>query len=510
MTRNQDRALLLAQVLFFLGWGLRALLLDRQHTGGDSFTYQTLNLHHALVTEGLSGIFPWMSGMGYKGPLAPLLALPLVGATGQMVLGTRLLSLLAHGVALVQTHMLARHISGQPAAGQWAVLLLGTNQMVFGWTRMDFQESLLTTLLLTLILLLLRVRFTKARHGVLLGVLLGLGVLTKIGYLAFAVAPGCWLLARHVRDHRTLLRVALAAPVALAVAGPWAASNAGWIYRSFFMVAHAADDLMADAVAYLGEPSTWALLLGAGAGALLLFWLRPASRWPLALLVSFILGAVGLFVVLFEFWARYLMPIYPAAAALTGSGLALVLSRGSKWMTWPAGAALAGALLLGFTNANTETISGWHQRDFTAGMVAPDRQAYDGFARTVRRLLPHGGDLLIIVDGSYPPNRLEGVPELWLFRGLRFRGLTMDAAQKRLTRGETVPVMLVSEALNHVDPQASVRGTCPASEAEPKSAPWNHERQWLSRQRSRCVLGVVDPDRVVYSAYLVSPAQGGG
>ena len=504
MTRNQDRALLLAQVLFFLGWGVRALLLDRQHTGGDSFTFQTLSLYTAVAQGGLSDIFPWMSGMGYKGPLAPLLALPLVGATGQMLLGTRLVSLLAHGVALVQTHALARQVSGQPAAGQWAVLLLGTNQMVFGWTRMDFQESLLTTLLLTLLLLLLRVRFTRARHGLLLGSLLGLGLLTKLGFLVFAVAPGCWLLARRLRDRRTLLPLFLAAPVAAAISAPWVVPNADWIYRSFFMVAHTAEHLLADTAAYLGEPSTWGLLLAAAAGAALLIWMRPTGRWPVALLVIFILGAVGLFITLFEFWARYLMPIYPPAAALAGAGLAYLMSRRRKWLTWPAGALLALGLLVTFVQANMAEVTGWHQRDFTAGMISPDRRPFDGFARVIRRLLPHGGEIRIIVDGTFPPNRLEGAPELWHFRGLRFRALSMDQAKKRLAWGETIPVMLVTEARNHADPEAAVRGTCPASESELASAPWNKERRWLGRLGHRCLLGVVDPDRVVYSGYLVS------
>ena len=498
MTPRAHRILLALQLLFFIGWGLRAILLDRQPSGADAFAYQTLRLH-ADINAG--SMLPWLFGLGYKGPAAPLLAYPLALLTGQMLLACRLVSLAAHGLALLASFALARALIGRATAGQWAVLLLGSNQMVFGWARMDFQESLLALLVTATLLFILRLRLFRRRQALLLGALMGVGILTKLGFIPFMVVPGLWLVWRHGRHLRTLPSVLITATTAAAVAAIWAWPNAGWIYRSVFMVSHPGRDLLGNTRLYLSHGATWGLLVAALLSAVVIWRRYPAARRTAMLLGLFVSGSTALFALLFDYWSRYLLPVYPAAAALAGAGVVLASERLPVNLARATGALLAVSQLLPFVQLNLAPEQGWTNRAYNFGLYAPDRRRFVGLPQTVRALQPPGGQVLVIVEGAFPPTRFEGHLELWQFRGLELWPLTLDQAESRLAAGTPVPAVLVSDARPPEAYDGGKRLACPAGDSPPIGPGSTPQSRWLALQKRRCVAKVIDLDGLAYRGY---------
>lgn len=252
------------------------------------------------------------------------------------------------------TFLVGRALVGVPGALAAAVLV-----PAYGWVtwmgRMVMTDLTLTaTVVWTLVLLSRPLDLSDRRQAHRLGIAVALGFLAKWPYAFYTFPPLAWLLWRHWLDTgreprarafwRPLVPV-LAWPLALA--GPW-------YVRSVPSLLHQASwHLGSGVVADEGDPAAlsfaafayyarklWLeymslpllILLAAGFVVLLRAWrhgdrreIAPPRRWlPLALSVA---GALVCLELITNKDGRYLMPIIPALAVVSGASVAVLPSR---------------------------------------------------------------------------------------------------------------------------------------------------------------------------------------
>ncbi len=235
----------------------------------------------------------------------------------------------AAGVWLIARHLGLR--TGALAAAAALHLPLGV-----GLARHFMPEGALAT---TVVLAVAAACWQRTRptpgRSVLLGVALGLGLLTKQTFPIYAAAP----VLAAVRWHRSLLWV----PLGALVAAPWLATN--WAEQVAYSTASAGyrgdGGLLAHGAYYplaLVGPAlgpVWVALAGAGA------WLaRRRHRGAVGLGLAWLLGGTLLLTAVPKKYDRLLVPLLPGAALLVAAGVATrprfapwVLA-GAAWTTW--------------------------------------------------------------------------------------------------------------------------------------------------------------------------------
>lgn len=501
------RGALAALIAFSLGWDLWAVLTDLRLSGSDTFTPQLLSAYENYQQSGLGGIIGWMGRTGYKGPLAPLLTMPLLLILDQVPLAPRLISVLAHAVLTWQCYHLAGRVSHGAAAGLWAALIVITTPLIFGWARLSFHEPLLAVMVLGSLQVMTRSPLTRLRQGLLLGLLLGLGLLTKLSFAVFMVAPGIWFMLRHLRSRRSLAMVGVTLAVMGGLSSLWIVPNAQVIYYNLLMSTSSQEGWLEKAQGYLGIIESWGLLSVALGSALVLWVKRGEKRWVLGLLASFIVVPLILFILVFDFWTRYTLPIFPVAAVLAGAGLAHLGGRLPTLLSWPAGMLIAILLLAYYLQLNLAPVRGANPRDFFAGMTSPDRRDYPAFPGTYKALRRHGEEIFMLMDRGSDPNRLTALFQIWRYRGRGFRILDLNQTRLLLQQGRAASVLMIRGAVDHEMHREEVDQPCPPLRSgDLPRRQWSEARRWLDQVRPRrCVRAMLDPDGVAYVAYRVYP-----
>jgi 4-amino-4-deoxy-L-arabinose transferase-like glycosyltransferase len=305
---------------------------------------------------------------------------------------------------------------------------------------------------------LLATGLQRRRHVVLLGVLLAAGLLTKWTFPAFVAGPlAVWALAhgRGAVETGRLRRLALAALVAVAAAGPWYAANAGTIVERGRYLAGLGPAqgnpygwTWANVVAYpqivsaafVTAPVRWVL-----AGAVVLALVRlvrrraaPAGESGMGASAGLVLIASWLLVPYVAMTAisnkdpRFVLPVVAPLAVLGGWALMGVPRR-------PRTAALAVvfghlALLHGLSalpGEHRERVLSW-----LAGVPVLERSVRHDVARLARPPDPGwpAGEIVEVIHGGLTPvapyASLEVVPDLstvnpnsltWLARRMGYR-----------------------------------------------------------------------------------------
>jgi 4-amino-4-deoxy-L-arabinose transferase-like glycosyltransferase len=510
MARKTEQLCLVLLVALLLAWDLWALVVDRQITiGPDSFLYHTLRVLGDLDRGGgATALFLEAP----KGPVPAALALVLVQLVGQVPLATRLLSTLAHGVLVLQTHDLGRRLGESPRAGLWAALVCGTAPMVVGWSRMDYPELLLAAMLLATLQLLQRVTLDRMIPAVVLGVTLGLGILTKPGFVIYVIGPGLWFLYVRLRSRRALARAAVTLVAMAAVAGPWLLVNAGMIGQNIAGATHLHAGAWEKARSYLSLPGIWPLLLVFVAATVGLWRHRSATRPLLAPLALTVLIPLGLLLLVFDAWSRYLVPVIPTAAVVVGAGISELQGRFSRhrYPALIAAAGLVGTLLALFVWLNLSTPLPSPVRSQQAGMLSPNPRPLAGLERAISALGSHGRSVLLVFASPEVFGYTEGlvVPsEVWRLRGLELEPIDLTSARHLLAGGDPLPVLLVQEGREQVIDDLTTDRWRPDPETTVELAQEMRRRlSWFSRQTGRQrLLSAIDPglERVRFSAYLV-------
>ena len=311
---------------------------------------RALHCHRILAEPGHARFRELMEASSFYPPLAicatglAYFVLPVTPLTAQGVMWLFL------GVALVALFVLGRRIR-DAETGLVAALLLGTAPfVVFSLTNFQLDLPLTAMVALTLWALVSCEGFTRPAWSVALGVLVGLGMLTKPSfpvYVAPAVVWAVWPGGQAGGAGRARW-AGLALAVALVVALPWYGPRltgmpAQVLNRSFKLAAqegHVETLTAAGALFYprvlppqLGILATLALVGGA--------WSVRRDRAWRAFLWAAAFAPFVLFTLIQNKNLRYSLPILPAAALLAAVGvraLPAAWRRGAVWACVAVGA----------------------------------------------------------------------------------------------------------------------------------------------------------------------------
>lgn len=324
----------------FVAW----LAIDRTEAPWDQALHSSaiLRLHDGLVRGNLWRAYELSR---FYPPLFHVLAVPasFVSTHPDAYSFGNWLALLA---VMWGTFLTGRALAGS-AAGMVAALVVPAYGWVTWMGRMPMTDLTLTaTVVLTLYLLVRPIDLSEPRHARWLGIVIALGMLAKWPYVLFAFLPLAQLGWAHwVRSGRALRARSFWRPLStvaawpLVLAGPWYArslpsllGNASW-HLGAGVVADEGDPPLfsLDSLAFYPR-QLWAgylsvplvLLLVAGVVVLLRRWrdaapseVAPPARWaPLGLSV---LGGLASILLIANKDARYLMPMMPVAAVVSGA-----------------------------------------------------------------------------------------------------------------------------------------------------------------------------------------------
>jgi len=427
--------------LFALGmvaWDLWVLVNDRRPTlGSDSFTMAAAGACRDLTPHSLLALF-----LSVKGPLVPLMSVPFILVVGPLPLATRLLCSVAHGLLILQAFALTRRMTGRPTAGLWAALIIGTFPMTVGWARLDFHDPILANMVLLVLHVMFVTRLDRGLPSLKLGLLVGASTLVKLASPVFLAGPCLWLLVTRVRGAATWRNLGILAVGAMAVASLWMVPNLSFVLRNFRESTGLGTETAWDkARLYLSLPGSGPLLALALL-ALALLMRRDGwrdRRWTL--LASALLPPLAAFVLVFDYSARYVLPLFPVAATALGVGIdRLVEGVPGGRRRWAA-TAVALVLIGGFLWCNLGGLPSPRDREASTGILVPDRRPYGAMGRVLTRLKSMGEEVLVLASDDRAAEMTAALVALWRYRGIDLKPIPLAVACQRLAQGRRLPVL---------------------------------------------------------------------
>jgi 4-amino-4-deoxy-L-arabinose transferase-like glycosyltransferase len=319
------------------GWILAGVALAAHLAVGDGYGYFRDELYFIVC-----GQHPdW--GYVDQPPLVPLIAAGMYHLFPGSVVMLRLPSAVAHAATIVLAAATARRLGG----GWWAQFLAGLNVLMagvylaFGTLAAPDTWQPLTWLLCAYVLIRL-IRGGDRRWWIVLGIVAGIGFLSKYTIAFWLAALGIGLVATRARRLLTDPGPYLAAGIALVVAAPnllWQAAH-DWPFFELARVTVTEKNVAlpplafmlaeADTLNYVTTP-VWLAGLAAFAA-----WRRFADLRLFAIAFALVIAAMI---------AIHAKPYYPVGAytvLFAGGAVAL-----EAWLVWrPARAALAPAIIL--------------------------------------------------------------------------------------------------------------------------------------------------------------------
>lgn len=354
-----------------------------------SATYDWLNFIHQRG-DLLRGMF-WGAVYALPHHLPPLVFVTsLFGALvgGESLLAMRTAHLIWLLILLISGYCIGSRLSNR-WGGVLSALLIGSNSLVFFWSKTIMGEP---SLFATVGLLLLAIVFCGGKPGLLRGILIGsamgMGLLTKQHFFVSAIGPlGLWVLWMGVlykREHTQRSRIVLAmggAIIAIAViATPWYAIS----YKE--MIAYASQPAFSlhtlnqmpylqAAVVYAGillQNTGWPALMVSIAGlawgvwVVINSWRKLFVDWKgysIAILLSCALANLAVGFGMRNINTRFITPGFIPLGILAGMALVYFLQPRQTWR-WIAGGILLslniifwGALSFGFDLPRAITFS---------------------------------------------------------------------------------------------------------------------------------------------------------
>ena len=430
LSQRQAQVGLVLFLLFFLAWDMRAVVADTRLGPTDTTVEEALTLLDIMGEQGLRGLPGWTI-QARKGPVAGILVDLISQVVGDPLLAARLLGVILHALLLVLIFRMATRLTGLAWSGLLAVVICGTFPGEYGWFRMEYHESLLT--LFTMLTLDQLARdLGSRRRAVLLGLTMAGGVLSKVPFPLFIIAPGLLFLWRNLRDRRALANAGLAA-VAFALAAGW------YLVPNLLTIAEYVDGSHEPQYFHFSEslrayfliiPGTIPYLVLALVAAPVTWRLEPAQRALVAGLAASICSGVAL-LLYFDPWARYLVPAFPQAGLLIALGATAFLRRLSPRREGLVGGLLvvAAVALLGlYVKDNIRGIEHPEgNREWGTGLIAPDVRPYQAYPRMVQHLRSRN----IPVRSLGWTSKIEGCPNalrrLWNLRGVKPAYIEPDA-----------------------------------------------------------------------------------
>lgn len=448
MTRRQGQLAFFFLILFIGTWDLRAVFSDRRLGPTDTTVEEAILLTTAVAEPGFSGLSTWYREIR-KGPLAAALVSLLDLLVNEPLLAGRLLSVFLLWAVLGLVYVITLCLTGSRVASLLASVVCGTFPMVYGWFRLDYHEPLVGFFLLCGLWMMMDGRLSRSR-ALLLGVVMGLGILSKLAFPLFLMAPLLYYGLARVRTLSHAGRLGLSALVALVLAGWWVLPNLGDILQYMVHSQQRESETwqLRLRIYTMGIPGSRYLLLCAGLGALLGWWRRTTSGFPLALLCASILGGTAALVFFFDSWPRYMVPCFPLACVLCGVGihrLAVFAAPRVPAAALKGLAVMGAAILLG--NYCRDNIRGIFQskvlrREGGLGMVIPDQRPYRAYPAAVA--LAHSfGKAAFEVPGWPEMMNYRPVAQslIWERRGVKLPRAGLDAILESFALGAPVYVV---------------------------------------------------------------------
>ena len=258
------------------------------------------------------------------------------------------------GLGIGAVYALARRFTGATEGVVAALVFATAPFVVFSSLRFQLDLPLASMVALMLVVLLRTDTFEHRGWSTAVGVVLGLGMLTKPPFVVYVVAP-LVLVAARIRSRRALANLALAAFVGVGLGlpcyGPRLLSLAPEIGSGSFRQAAEAghpDPLTSAALTFY--PRWFVTQFGLVAVLLFGLGLGVAGRRRHWLLVAALLPAFALFELLQNKNLRYTLPLLPVAAVLAGVGFGALPARlraGGRVLLVVAGVVQASATAFG-------------------------------------------------------------------------------------------------------------------------------------------------------------------
>ncbi len=335
------------------------VMLDRAPPTWDDARYlaNSLTVYDALTHGGVVGYLTKLNSVfGFKAPLISALPAPFYLLFGRHWHAAYLVNIAAMLVLFAALYRIARRWWNSRAA-VFAIAIAGTMPLLYGLARWYMVEYVLTALTAAAVCVLVESDWLKRdRHTLAFGAICGFGLLLKISFPLFILAPFVYVWIRSQRRARALL---LAALPCLVLALPWYARHLGptlrfaldsgygalasnygtgpvWSLRAITMyLSHVAASGVSYYFFFLAVLlSLWMVLRRQG--RLLVSSAAPAAPLLIAWLLPFAVLMFGL-----NKDVRFIAPLLPAAALVCAFLLDFTLPRGRT-------GAAAGALLLAF------------------------------------------------------------------------------------------------------------------------------------------------------------------
>ncbi len=264
-------------------------------------------------------------------PLVPCAAAVLYRLRPSDVAGAQAVVLGFLGLGMAAVYVLGRRLAGG-ASGVVAALVFGSAPfVVFSSLHFQLDLPLAAMVALAVVLLLGTEAFERRALSLGLGVVLGLGMLTKPPFAAYVLPPLLLVLAR-VRTRRGLGNAALAGLIGLTLALPWYGPRLFGLApdvaaRSFRQAAESGhpDPFSATALAFY--PRWFVPQFGLVAALLFLAGVGIAVRRRQWLLLASALVPLALLATIQNKNLRYTLPLLPFMAVLAGEGFGALRGR---------------------------------------------------------------------------------------------------------------------------------------------------------------------------------------
>jgi hypothetical protein len=224
MRYSRTRLALVAAITFFLGANLAWVRLDRAPPPWDDSVYLTssLAMGDAQADHGVAGFArEFFRGNRIRPPLLDALAVPIYLVAGRTYRAAYAINLVFLAVLFATLYRLGKRYAS-PRAGWLAVWIAGTMPILYGLSRSFLVECGLVTLVAIVMCLVAGWEESSgAGRALAIGLVCGLGLLTKASFPIYVALP---LLYLAVTQRESVMRakplLAFAAPIVL-LAAPW-------------------------------------------------------------------------------------------------------------------------------------------------------------------------------------------------------------------------------------------------------------------------------------------------
>ena len=496
LSPNQEKLLVLAAAAWMLLWGVTAILSNGRPSGPDGVFPRVWSLFNMLRFDGPGSFLVWIVDKKTHPPLPALYGTALAAIFGPSRETVRLGGLLLQLVLLFQVRGLILALTSCRTSAVLGCWLVAALPVTAGWFRMDFHEPMVSVLLMATLGMAARWRVHRAKEAALLGLMVGLGSLSKLGYGVFILAPGLIIIARFLRDPRTRGKAPIVA-LTMALSGGW------WYLLCFdelprYMAMSISQQFMLAerlAVYCLEAPELTFLGLLALVGIPATLRAFPGARWGILLLGATLVFGAGALLFWFDTHIRYIIPLHGVAMVLACSGAAGILTRISpgvhKWAL-----ALALLVLVGFSCwANLGPIPHESMELYgSRGLISSNPHDYKGLHRAHAWIMKQGRAYLLV---SRDPETAAWTSDQRLAAVIGGEPPAfLSLANLRRVTGGAAPVFAVEARSRHHDSGSGDRHSLTLVQVA--------SGQWLLEQDRVGLARFSDDSGVTYTVYRIS------